>query len=113
MRKTRSSTAVLEALASTVHVESNSVPHDLLDDPYLLPLQKFQMADYRGAKASGRRIAKRIAEDLPYFFDHKFFRPDPVIHALESGASDWEHVMGEDGTAQFDDLIRERLEAGR
>jgi len=113
MRKVRSSTAVLEALASTVQIESNSVPHDLMDDPYLLPLSQFQMMDYRGAKASGRRVAQRIAEDHPYFFDLKFFRPDPVIQSLESGAPDWKHVISEDGGVLYDDVIRERLEAGR
>ena len=71
------------------------------------------MRDYRAARASGRRVAKRIAEDVPYFFDFKFFRPDPIIDALESGKSDWEHVISEDGAPEFDEIINERLEAGR
>jgi len=113
MRKVRSSTAVLEALSSTVRIDAGSVPFDLMDDPYLLPHAGFQAKDYRAAKASGRRVAQRIAEDMPYFFDFKFFRPDPVIHALESGKSDWEHEVSEEGSPDFDEIIKERLDAGR
>ena len=93
MRKARSPTAVLEALSSTVRVEGATVPYDLLDDPYLLPLTDLQTRDYRMARASGRRVAKRIVEDFPYFFDFKFLRPSPVIKALEPGPSDWTHPL--------------------
>jgi len=113
MRKARSPTAVLEALSSTVRVEGATVPYDLLDDPYLLPLTDFQTRNYRNARANGRRVAKRIVEDLPYFFDFKFLRPSPVIKALEPGPSDWTHPLVEDDSVNLNDVIAERLEAGR
>jgi len=113
LRKARSSTAVLSALSSTVRVEAATVPYDLLDDPYLLPMKDFHSRDYRTARASGRRVAKRIVEDFPHFFDLKFLRPSPVVEALEPGPSDWTHQLGEDDSIDLNDVIAERLEAGR
>jgi len=124
VRKKRSPTAILEALASTVQIQDQTVHYDMMDDPYLLPPNYMMQHLLRQSKAFGRQAAKHIAEDHPYFFDFEFFQPEPAISAFEADPP-WKHgdfvspILAHanpdfgDKDAKAEDVICERIQAGR
>ncbi|XP_055379894.1 protein PTCD3 homolog, mitochondrial [Condylostylus longicornis] len=76
----RSSTAILEALASTVGDDPTAAHYKYHDDPFLIPTSNLTKKTYAMAQESGRKAARWIREEHRDLFMHK--NADPPIPAF-------------------------------
>ncbi|XP_066943721.1 small ribosomal subunit protein mS39 [Macrobrachium rosenbergii] len=76
----RSSTDILQALASTVGSDSSGPHYKYHDDPYLTPASNIDKRSYSLSKESGRKAARWILNTHGELFQHQ--PEDPVIEAF-------------------------------
>ncbi|KAM4586071.1 small ribosomal subunit protein mS39 [Fundulus diaphanus] len=74
-KKSWSSEAVLEALASTVHRDPTAYPYQFQDDSYLSPRTSAEFKIYSLSQESGRAAAKYFVNNNPKFFTKDFAEP--------------------------------------
>ncbi|XP_069571831.1 small ribosomal subunit protein mS39 [Brachyistius frenatus] len=74
-KKTWSSEAVLEALASTVSRDPTAFPHQFQDDPFLSPRTFTEFKLFSLSQESGRSAAKYFVNNNPKFFTKDFAEP--------------------------------------
>ncbi|XP_068205724.1 small ribosomal subunit protein mS39 [Palaemon carinicauda] len=73
----RSSTDILQALASTVKTDTSGPHYKYHDDPYLTPASNIDKRSYSLSKESGRKAAKWVLNTHGDLFQHQ--PEDPVI----------------------------------
>ncbi|MEQ2225447.1 hypothetical protein ILYODFUR_017515 [Ilyodon furcidens] len=94
-KKSWSSEAVLEALASTVHRDPTAYPYQFQDDPYLSPRTSTEFKLFSLSQESGRAAAKYFVNNNPKFFTKDFAEPHIPCLMPESVALRLEEVSEE------------------
>ncbi|XP_037790424.1 LOW QUALITY PROTEIN: protein PTCD3 homolog, mitochondrial-like [Penaeus monodon] len=98
----RSSTDILEALASTVGRDSSGPHYKYHDDPYLTPASNVAKRSFSLSKESGRKAARWIRDKHSYLFTH---RPeDPFIEAF------YPKISFNDESDVSEDTLRELMQ---